>query len=97
MGIEPTSPAWKAGALPLCYARAPAIGVPMNAPPTYTSDRLGVKAKPAATADRGRLLHAARRHHGVRHAVQNLFVGGTNGGQNAAESGVVAHHEVVRT
>jgi hypothetical protein len=21
MGIEPTSPAWKAGALPLCYAR----------------------------------------------------------------------------
>ena len=22
MGIEPTSPAWKAGALPLCYARA---------------------------------------------------------------------------
>jgi hypothetical protein len=22
MGIEPTSPAWKAGALPLCYARS---------------------------------------------------------------------------
>ena len=25
MGIEPTSPAWKAGALPLCYARNQAL------------------------------------------------------------------------
>ena len=37
MGIEPTSPAWKAGALPLCYARARAVGVPTTAASSYPS------------------------------------------------------------
>ncbi len=35
MGIEPTQPAWKAGALPLSYTRTTAIiAVPLPAPPS---------------------------------------------------------------
>src|SRR5258707_13726220 len=55
-------------------------------PPSYTSHRLSVKSKPVW------LLNTARGHHGVGHTVENLLIGRADGGEDAAELGVVAHH-----
>ena len=65
MGIEPTSPAWKAGALPLCYAR---IGVVhhqtacrTSARPTYNSARWLVKSEARCAVDSASLTRLDER------------------------------------
>ncbi len=75
--------AWKAGALPLCYARTRAVKVHQRLVDRQAEARV-------------KLRHAAWRHDGVRHAVKDLLIGRANGGQDAAEFGVVAHHEIIR-
>src|ERR1039458_6115684 len=70
-----------------------------NAPPSYTSNRLSVKSKPRrrlTMRPSEALQHAAWRHNGVRHAMEDFLIGGANSGQDAAELRVVDHHEVVR-
>ena len=93
MGIEPTSPAWKAGALPLCYARIHPCRATLYQwfCPVKGEGRLTTRNSHIQDNQQGLeriLLDAAGRHHSIGHPMQNLLIGGTNCGENPAELGV---------
>src|ERR1043166_1252958 len=75
MGIEPTSPAWKAGALPLCYARAMRRQATTAPPPASSRDparrqhRVGHAVKNLLVGTANRRQHAAELRRVANHEI----------------------------